>query len=438
MTRIAIVGTGISGLGAAYALKDTADITVFEARKRLGGHAHTMTIDYAGEPVNVDVGFIVYNTLNYPNLVGLFDALGVATEQSCMSFSLCDPGKLEWASFASGFFAQKRNLFSPRFHRFWRTILNFNDVARAELAEGTLADTTLGAWLDRHGYDDYFRENYVLPMAAAIWSTPERGILDYPARSFFQFFDNHRLMHKDRPKWRTVTGGSKTYVSQIAALLGDRVRTGAPVRSIRPFGPRVRLEFGEGETQVFDEVILACHSDQARALLGEAYGEQRFLLGSVRYRPNSVYLHRDPTQMPKRRAAWASWNVRKQESEDVCLTYWMNRLQNLPNSRPLFITLNPVEAPSPDETFARFSFDHPQFDGAAEAAVRGLKRLQGRAGLWFAGAWMGRGFHEDGLRSGLSAALSLGGRVPWTPEAVEHVRREDTARIVATAKEAAS
>ena len=293
MKRIAIIGSGISGLGAAFALKDTAHVTLFEARDRLGGHSCTLDVDYDGTQVPVDVGFIVYNALNYPNLIALFEALGVETQPSDMSFAVSDPEGYEWASSARGFFAQKRNLLDLRFHRFWRAILRFNDTARGELKGGIMQGMTLGAWLDRHGFDQTFRENYVLPMAAAIWSTPEKGILDYPAQSFFNFFDNHRLMHRERPKWRTVCGGSRTYVEAMARVLGDRVRTGTPVQAVSPFGDRVRVTSDAG-SEVFDDVILACHSDQALALLDPAYEQQRWLLTSVRYRPNRIFLHRDP------------------------------------------------------------------------------------------------------------------------------------------------
>jgi uncharacterized protein len=421
MKKIAVIGSGISGLGAAWALRDTADVTVFEKDDRLGGHACTHTFDYDGAVMNVDLGFIVYNGLNYPNLIGFFDALGVGTEASDMSFSVSDPKGWTWASTLGGIFAQKRNFLSLRFHRFWRTILRFNDIARTELASGAINDTTLGAWLERHGFDEDFRQNYILPMGAAIWSTPEDRMLDYPALSFFQFFDNHRLMHKERPTWRTVSGGSRNYVSRVSHALGARVRPNAGVSRVHPFGDRTAVLLASGAAEMFDEVILACHSDEALRLVERDYEDQAFLLRSVKYRPNTIYLHRDPALMPGRKAAWASWNVLKQASGDICLTYWMNRLQNIDLQKPVFITLNPEAPPSPALTFHTYCFDHPQFDAAAEAAVRSIKRQQGQDGLWFAGAWMGRGFHEDGLKSGLSPALSLGGKVPWDAKGVDIV-----------------
>ncbi|WP_300378945.1 FAD-dependent oxidoreductase [Henriciella sp.] len=425
MRKIAVIGSGISGLGAAYALKDTANVSVFEARNRAGGHAHTVSIDYDGTPVNVDVGFIVYNGENYPNLTGFFRALGVETQQSDMSFAVSNPEGFEWASTARGMFASKRNLFRPRFHRFWRTILKFNDIARAELANGVVTEESLGVWLKHHGFSRDFCNNYILPMGGAIWSTPPGEIMDYPAKSFFQFFDNHRLMHKERPKWRTVSGGSQAYVNRVAAQLGNRLKLGCGVRQVSSFGERVRLDFDSRPSEIFDEVILATHSDTARKILDDSFSEEKFLLNSVRYRPNTVYLHKDPRYMPKRRSAWASWNVLDKHStgNDICLSYWMNRLQSLPAQCPLFVTLNPAVPPAEADTFDTFVFDHPQFDGAAYAAVRSLERRQGRDNVWFSGAWLGNGFHEDGLKSGLRAALSLGGQVEWAASGVDLVEQ---------------
>lgn len=419
MKKIAIIGAGISGLGAAWSLKDVADVTLFEQSERAGGHACTYSFDYDGHPTRVDLGFIVYNALNYPNLIAFFDELGVETQASDMSFAVSDPAGWEWASTLPGLFAQKRNILNPDFHRFWQTILKFNDTARLELTGGPVVDTTLGAWLDRHQFDDAFRRNYILPMGAAIWSTPEQEMLNYPAQSFFQFFDNHRLMHKERPKWRTVTGGSQSYVRKAVDALGDRVKLSAPVASLAPCGTRTEIALESGRREVFDEVVLAAHSDQTRSLIKADYPEQARLLSAVRYRPNSIWLHRDPALMPRRRTAWASWNVLKQEGNDICLTYWMNRLQGLDPARPLFITLNPASPPRPDLAFHHYTFDHPQFDTAAEKAVKGLKQIQGKDNLWFCGAWMGRGFHEDGLKSGLAAGLSLGGHVSWPADGVE-------------------
>lgn len=411
--RIAIIGSGISGLSAAWALKDLADITLFEKRARIGGHSYTMDIDYNGTPIAVDVGFIVYNATNYPNLIALFDHLDVPTQASDMSFAVSNPQGYEWASNPQGLFAWKRNLFKPAFHRFWRTILRFNDLAREELDSGAIMDTTLGAWLDRHGFDQSFRENYILPMGAAIWSTPQDKILNYPALSFFNFFNNHRLMHRERPQWRTVTGGSQAYVTRLTQELGNRIKTSSPVTSVAKSETGITVTLQTGVAETFHHVIMASHSDQSARVLDDSLSSQRDLLQPIRYRPNQIYLHRDTSLMPRRKAAWAAWNVLQQEGPDVCLTYWMNILQGLDKNKPLFVTLNPKTPPTPDKTFASFELDHPQFDLAAQTAVHELKQINGQNGLWFAGAWMGSGFHEDGLKSGLEAALSIGGSVPW-------------------------
>lgn len=427
--KVAIIGSGISGLSAAWALKDAADITVFEKRERIGGHSCTLDVDYDGTRIPVDVGFIVYNASNYPNLIELFKHLGVATQASDMSFAVSNPDGYEWASNPRGLFAWKRNLFKPAFHKFWRTILRFNDIAREELKTGKISDTTLGAWLDRHGFDESFRKNYILPMGAAIWSTPEDQMMSYPALSFFRFFDNHRLMHSERPKWRTVSGGSRNYVDRFREILGDRIKPSCPVATVSKFGEHILVKLENGDGELFDQVIMTSHSDQSHAMLDSTFEAQRRLLASVRYRSNKIYLHRDARLMPTRKAAWAAWNVLRQEGEDVCLTYWMNILQGLPKDKPLFVTLNPDTPPAPDKTFQSFEFAHPQFDLAAEAAVRQIKRANGENGLWLAGAWMGSGFHEDGLKSGLEAALSIGGSVPWkteniTPKNVNPVRSQ--------------
>lgn len=421
MKRIAIIGSGISGLGAAFALNGTADLTVYEAEDRPGGHAHTMDVDYDGTPISVDVGFIVYNSHNYPNLINFFKCLDVATEDSDMSFAVSNPKGFEWASTASGLFAYRRNLLRPRFHRFWMTILRFNDLARAELEAGLIGEISLGNWLDKHDFKPDFLENYILPMGGAIWSTPEAEMLNYPALSFFRFFENHRLMHRERPQWRTVSSGSRSYVEKMSAHLGDRLKRSTKVIAVEPFGDHVMLTTDNGQTALYDDVILATHSDVSKALLADAYEDKRFLLSSVRYRQNEIYLHRDPSLMPKRKGAWASWNVIKQDSPEMCLTYWMNKLQNLPRSKPLFVTLNPVDPPKAELTFAHMQKAHPQFDTAADAAVRALKAQQGSEHIWFAGAWMGSGFHEDGLKAGLSCALSLGGQVPWETVGVDLV-----------------
>ena len=414
--KIAIIGTGITGLSAAWALKDQHEVTVFEKEARLGGHSNTVTVDYDGKTLDVDTGFIVYNALNYPNLIALFEALNVPTQQSDMSFSVRDgrPGS-EWGSDgAPGYFAWKRNAFDLSHWALLADMLRFNSQAQKDVQDPALQTMSLGQYSAKLGLSQRFLERYLVPMGAAIWSTPETGMLDYPAASFVRFFNNHRLVHFERPNWRTVTGGSRRYVEKFAEALGDRVHLSSAVTQVRRDAKGVDVIVG-GTTHRFDEVILACHSDEALALLADATEQETAILGAVRYAPNEAILHRDASYMPTRKAAWASWNVsRGDPAAPIELTYWMNRLQGQDSNCPLFVTLNPAKPVDETKVFARFNYAHPQFDAPAAQAQRQILSIQGVKKTWFAGAWQGYGFHEDGLRAGLRVALKLGGQIPWT------------------------
>jgi len=412
--RVAVVGGGVAGLGAAWALRGNTDLVVYDRAPRFGGHAWTVDIDYDGAPMSVDIGFICFNRPNYPNFTNLLSHLGVKTVTTDMSFSVSDPQGYEWSSDPWGVFAWKRNLLDQRFRGLLGEIVHFNTIARKQLVAAEIPEMSLGDWLDTHGFSEIFRVAYLLPMSAAIWSTPERMMLDYPVASFLTFFDNHRLMHTLRPIWRTVSGGSRAYVGELLADLGGALRPGAVIDAIRPAGQgRLQIVEQGRAPQTFDSVILASHADQSRAMLDRSFDEQRRALGSLRFSPNVAYLHRDASLMPSRRAAWASWNVLKGEDDRVCVTYWMNRLQKLPGDKPVFVTLNPARPPARDKTFGVYEFDHPMYDAPSAAARRSVQRIQGRDGLFFAGAWLGDGFHEAGLRTGLEAAFALGGAVPW-------------------------
>ncbi len=413
--KVAVIGAGVSGLGAAFALKDNADIVLYEKDRRLGGHANTSTIDYDGRPIDVDTGFIVYNSRNYPNLVGLFEALGVESLQTDMSFAFAGGG-LEWSSnFPHGVFAQKRNLTNPSFLRMLADIRRFNKVALDDLNAGRLEDLTLGGYLRLRGFSPAFEASYLLPMGAAIWSTSPCGIGAVPAESFVRFFSNHSLLQMVQPKWRTVRGGSRTYVDKLAERLGERVRPGVGVSGVRRIAGGVEVRDDRGGVDRFDQVIFATHSDQALALLDDADLDERAFLGAIRYAPNKAYLHRDPALMPSRKAAWGSWNYLVNDEGDQVggVTYWMNGLQGIDKRCPLFVSLNPINPPAPELTFSVHDYDHPQFDTASLAAQRRFGRIQGRGGVWYAGAWLGYGFHEDGLTAGLRVAHALGGAVPW-------------------------
>ncbi|NRG19056.1 FAD-dependent oxidoreductase [Rhizobiales bacterium] len=418
--RIAVVGSGIAGNSAAWALSDVHDVVLYEKRNRPGGHSATVEIDYDGETIAVDTGFIVYNELNYPNLSALFGHLGIKSHESDMSFSVSvDGGQREWAGTNLGtIFGQRRNLLSPRFLWMLREILRFNKLAIADRAQGLLYGRSLGDYLAARRFARAFIDDYLIPMGAAIWSTPAKEMLDFPADSFVAFFENHRLVSFDRPKWRTVTGGSRVYVERLLQPLRGKIRLASPVAEIKRVDGRVEVRDESGNLDVFDQVVIAAHTDQTLAMLGDASGQEREMLSAVPYRANTVYLHRDTSLMPKRQRVWSSWNYMRSTApdapgSDVSVTYWMNRLQGIDNARPLFVSLNPVKPPHEDLTFGTYTYDHPQF---GENALKGqlmLKRLQGKRNTWFCGAWCGYGFHEDGLVSGLDVARGLGAEIPW-------------------------
>lgn len=417
--KIAVIGSGISGASAAWALHGVHDVTVYEQSERPGGHTATVDIDYDGTPVSVDTGFIVYNELNYPNLTALFAHLGVDTHDSDMSFALSlDHGKLEWGGDSlSTLFAQKRNLLRPSFLLMLREILRFNRICLRDRADGHLTSRSIGDYLNWRGFSPGFMNNYLVPIAAAIWSTPAKRMLEFPATYFVNFFENHRLIHAERPTWRTVTGGSRNYLIRLLAPLGDRVRLGAGVISVRRTAHGVDILDTTGRSEGFDKVIVACHTDQALRMLDRPTLEERQILTAIPYGPNRVVLHRDERLMPKRKKVWASWNYLRSSDQrsdaSVAVSYWMNRLQGIDASRPLFVTLNPDREPRPELVFGDYSFDHPQFGANAMDIQARLKAIQGDNNTFFAGAWTGYGFHEDGLNSGIAAAEALGATLPW-------------------------
>jgi predicted NAD/FAD-binding protein len=416
--RIAIVGTGIAGMGAAWALHRHHDIVLYEKEERIGGHSHTVDVDYDGTRIAVDTGFIVYNELNYPNLTALFHHLGVETQASAMTFGFsARDGGLEWqGNTVRSLFAQRRNMLRPSFHRMWLDILRFRREAIADLTGGRIAELSLAQYLESRGYGESFRDDCLLPMGAAIWSTSARDMLDFPAASFIRFFDNHRLFHFDKPLWRTVKGGSRRYVDRLTEAFADRIRLNTTVSAIERNSHGVTIIDETGATARFDQVILACHSDQALRLLANPNDAERDILGALRYAPNAVYLHRDPALMPRRASVWSSWNYLSKPGGDgnaVSVTYWMNSLQGIDKRCPLFVSLNPLRPPRSELTFATFQCDHPQFDAAALVAQRRLHLIQGLKHTWYCGAYAGYGFHEDGLTSGLEIARRLGALLPW-------------------------
>jgi predicted NAD/FAD-binding protein len=417
--RIAVVGSGISGLSAAWLLAKRHDVTLFEADDRIGGHSNTVEAPSPSAPIAVDTGFIVYNEDNYPNLKALFEHLSVPTKPAHMSFAVSiDDGAFEYSSHGiPALFAQKRNWVSPKFWRMISDLLRFQKQAPKDLAEMERTSETLEAYLNRNGYGDLFKEAHLLPQAAAIWSCSMGQMSAYPAASFVRFYMNHNLLTYDlKPTWRTVDGGSREYVRRLHADFAGRTVLRAGVAGVSRDAAGATLRFADGRTERFDAVLLATHSDQALRLLDQPTAEERRLLGAIGYRANKAILHRDVSAMPKRRKAWAAWTHKgySDRSGEGGVTYWMNELQSL-QGPPLFVSLNPAKAPDPALVIGEWDYEHPVFDQAAVAAQSELWSLQGQGGVWFAGAWFGSGFHEDGLQAGLAAAEQMGGvRRPWT------------------------
>ncbi|MGC9162569.1 MAG: NAD(P)/FAD-dependent oxidoreductase [Thiomonas sp.] len=426
--RVAIIGTGISGLGAAWALRHHAQVTLFEAGSHFGGHTHTVDVDLPGQPrFAVDTGFLVLNERTYPRLQALFAELDVPLATSDMSFSVQIPlregGMLEWSgSNLDTVFAQRRNLGRAAFWRMLRDILRFNReaTALARLPDDELdLGQTVGEYLRREGYADTFVHWYLLPMTACIWSCPPGQMLDFPLATLVRFCDNHGLLQiNGRPQWFTVRGGARQYVQKILAHFAD-ARLNTPVQRVVRHDSGVELHTRDGAIW-FDHVIFACHSDQALALLDAPSADEREVLGAIRYQPNRALLHTDTALLPRARKAWAAWNYESAAPEPgqaptVCLHYLLNKLQPLPTQTPIVVSLNPLREPAPHTVLRTMEYAHPIFDQAAIAAQQRVPALQGRHRSYFCGAWCGYGFHEDGLKSGYAAAQALLSEVDALP-----------------------
>ncbi|HET7793306.1 MAG TPA: FAD-dependent oxidoreductase [Rhizobacter sp.] len=415
MRRVAVIGSGISGLSAAYTLAPEAQVTLFEAGDYFGGHTHTVDITLDGVTHGVDTGFLVFNERTYPNLIRLLGELGVATSASDMSFSVKAPDiGLEWSgSNLNTVFAQRRNLVRPAFLRMLAEILRFNRLTTALAEQGADAalQQPIGDFLAEHRFTAAFRDWYFLPMIGCIWSCPTDQMLRFPIATLIRFCHNHGLLQvANRPRWFTVAGGARNYVHKMLPRIAD-ARLNTPVRSVRRQAGGVFVSTDHG-TERFDDLVLACHSDQSLALLADATEAEREVLGAIRYHRNRAVLHTDTSLLPTRRGAWAAWNYERatdapREQAAVCLHYLINRLQPLPFTQPVVVSLNPVREPSAASVHGEFDYAHPVFDSAAIAAQQRLPALQGHGNTWFCGAWTRYGFHEDGLMSGLAAAEGL-------------------------------
>lgn len=412
--RIAIIGSGISGLTAAHHLHPRHDLTVYEADDRIGGHANTVTLHLDDGTWDVDTGFIVYNHRNYPVFTRLLSELGVATQPSDMSLAIQDDRNgLEWGTNTSRLFSQRRNAVDPRFLGMIGEILRWNRLGQRVLAGTVEVDELepVGDVLRRRGFSDRFFQWYLVPLAAAVWSADPTTVDRFPIATFCRFLHNHGMLSLgDQPSWRTVTGGSRAYVQALTAPFAGRIRTSSPVTSICRTADGVEVTArGEAEPTTYDRVVLATHSDQALRLLADASPQEKEIAGAVRYQPNVATLHTDERMLPARRKTWASWNVQVLDDaqRQVTMTYHMNRLQALASRHQICVTLNRHEDIDPTRVHARIDYDHPVFDAGAIAAQRRRAEIQGRGGLHWAGAWWGYGFHEDGARSGAEVARDI-------------------------------
>lgn len=419
--HIAVIGTGISGLSAAWLLSKTARVTVYEENSRLGGHSNTIMVAHGKTEIAVDTGFIVYNERNYPNLVALFETCGVETQESNMSFAVSlNEGGLEYSgSGLNGLFGQRRNIIRPRFWSMVSDVLRFYREAPSVLDADNCAQTSLGEYLRFYNYSDDFVENHLLPMGAAIWSASADEMRAYPVQAFVRFFVSHGLLSlKDRPQWRTVTGGSRRYVERLAQAISGDIRLNTRVESIKRITDGVMVTDCKGHTERFTDVVIAAHADQALAMLDDPSFEEQKLLGAFRYTANNAVLHSDTSLMPRRRRIWSSWNYtgdhNSAEKQPLCVTYWMNKLQSIDEKYPLFVTLNPTKPIADEKIIKVIDYEHPLFDLRALEAQRALHVLQGKRNTWFCGAYFGYGFHEDGLQAGLAVAEGLAGlKRPW-------------------------
>ncbi len=424
--KIAVIGSGIAGMASAWLLAKRHQVTLIDKNNYIGGHTNTVLVSEEGtnKILPVDTGFIVYNAPNYPNLVGLFEHLGVQSRTTNMTFaaSIADSG-LEYAgNDLNTLFAQRKNILSPRFLKLVYDILKFNRQAKALIEDKTSdSELTLGEFLALNNIGKTMQNDYLLPMAAAIWSCPPSQMASFPAISFAQFFDNHGLLNvKDRPQWRTVIGGSQAYVTKLLDDFSGDIIINNGVVNVERAADSVRLTLIDGQQLEFDDVVIATHADEALAMLANPSTDEQRYLSVFRYQENDTYLHTDQQLMPKLKSVWSCWNYLANKSDDltpaVSVSYWMNALQHLDTTSNYFVSLNPIIAPDPAKILKRIHYMHPVFDNQAMLAQKQLHCLQGKQNTWYAGSYFGYGFHEDALSAAVSVARAFGIDIPWSDD----------------------
>lgn len=411
--RIAIVGSGISGLTAAYYLNPHHQINVFEVADKIGGHTATVDVNHDGQKLAIDTGFIVFNDWTYPNFIELIDELGVESQPTEMSFSVrCKNSGIEYGgNNLNTMFAQRRNIFRPSFHKMIKDILRFNREAVQDLEAGNISESiTLGQYLAANHYGEVFIYQYILPMGCAIWSASTEKMVDFPFRFFVQFFKNHGLLSvNNRPQWRVIKGGSRSYLDPLTESFNDSILLNSRIKTIRRLGDSAELTMIDGERLVYDHVILACHSDQALALLQDASLAEQEALSAIPYQQNDVVLHTDKNLLPRSPVAWSSWNYLLLDrcQERAVLTYNMNILQGIQSDTTFCVTLNATESIDESKIIQKFTYSHPVFSLDSVAAAEKVEQINGTNNTWFAGAYLGNGFHEDGVVSGRQVATLI-------------------------------
>ena len=420
--RIAIIGSGISGLTSALCLGEKYDVTLIEKEHRLGGHTNTTNIDLKGRTVAVDTGFIVFNNKNYPMFSNFLKHLNVESEWSDMSFGFSvDEGKMEYAcDNLDKIFAQRLNLINPKFINGFLDVLRFQRQSLKDLSEGNVGDSTLGEYLEEKKFGNWLKDNYLLPLGASIWSSSTSSILDFPARNFILFFKNHDLMTGLKPaqRWRTVSGGAKKYVDEIMSRFNGKVRTGAEAVSVSRHNKKIRLMFHDGSSDQFDHLVFSCDAPAAIKILGNQSEHHCNELENFQTSSNECIVHCDESLMPLHKKVWSSWNFLSQGANidrlsPVCLTYWMNRLQNLDGRTQIFLSLNPQREIQADKIFSKVTYKHPVMNLESFTRQKNLKKMQGKGNIWFTGAWLGNGFHEDGIVSALEVCKCFGDLPQW-------------------------